>query len=330
MKKKILRIIMLLSLVFTVALSYSQPYVFNNKELDKLKKSKLYVVMAMENTDINNEYYDVFKETWNYCPYEVIEPSEILNYMEEDVFFMHLSVSFLSTYREYSRFSKAFFNFELTLYTPHLSFLKKLEKKSTRLKNLDLSDIAFKIAKINLKADDSKRFMYWEPLETDFMGKGFLLSNGPGILKNYLQLLQKQIKNKIFWEEQKDFYNEKEIHNLKRVKLYIPEELLKGYAKRGEDKGDDDEKDFNMDEIAKDYNYPGKYEVVPMSKINELIMNSEEPFYYMSLYSYNNGFNTGNTMTITNSATGDIIFKESVMTSRSFSPKLFKKLSKMI
>jgi hypothetical protein len=87
-----------------------------------------------------------------------------------------------------------------------------------------------------------------------------------------------------------------------------------------------------MDEIAKNADYPGKYQVISMDKLNELILSSKELFYYVSLYS-GHDTSTGivmNSMTVTNGLTGDIIFKDYVLTRDSFSPPLFKTLSKLI
>jgi hypothetical protein len=314
MKKKLIQLLIISALFLLFINLKAQPYLIDNEELKGLKNSKLYVVMEMDKTDINNDYYDVFKEVWTYCPYEIIEPDKILNYMEEGVYFMHLSFTFYDELREYAS--------ELIIYTPKPSFIKKLERKSTKLNNLDLSDIAIKIAiiNLNLNPDKSINFNFWRSYKTDFMGKEFIITTGAGILKNYLQFLQHTLNKKIFWRDKKDFCNNNEVKKLKSHTLYIPEEFLKSYEKN-------EKKDFNMDEIAKEYNYSGIYEVISTTELNEIILKSNEVFFYFNLYSYFNKYNTGKTMTITNGLTGDIIYKESFMTIRRFSPNFFKNLS---
>ncbi len=315
----------LLTLSFNLA---AQPYLIDSEEIDGLKKSKLYVVMSTEETDINNEYIDIFKNYWTYCTYEIIEPKDLFKYMKSGAYFMNMSVSFYSSCTNYTIDSRSAFNYELTIYTPKNSFLKKLNRNSSRIQDMNLDEIATKVAYVKLKPDDAKQFMFNEPLESDFMGKGFILTSGSGYLKNYLQFLQTSLKEEIFLQEKETFYNEKEVFKLKSNILYIPSELLRQYFS---DAKKPVENFYKMGEVVKEYKYPGKFEVIPNSEIDQMIQTSEEDFFYFNLYTlYCNEIVTTNIITITNGNTGEIIYKESMNIGKTFSPRLFKRLSQLL
>ena len=328
MKKKLIQLLIISALFLQFINLKAQPYVIDNEEIDGLKNAKLYVVMATEETDINNEYIDVFKENWKYCPFEIIEPKDILKYMKKGAYFMNMSVSFFSSTSTYCLSTRSCLNYELSIYTPKTSFLNKLNRNSSRIPNMGLDEIANKVAYIKLKPDDAKRFTYSEPLEGDFMGKGFILTSGSGYLKNYLQFLQTSLLEENFLNEKYDYCDEKEIFKLKSTILYVPSELLRKYS---EDSKKPEENFYKMSEVVKEYKYPGKLEVISTEQINEMILTSEENFYYLSLYtSYNNEIVTRNIVTITNSISGEIIYKETMSFGKTFSPKLFKNLSKLL
>ncbi len=329
MKIKIHLIAIILVLVFRSFISDAQPMVLDVKVLKEIKNATLYIVMS-EN-EINDAYIDVFKETWTYCPYEIINEDHILDFMHKGSLFMQLIPNCLGKdidklkKIEYNKNTKYSITYNLYFYTPKTEFLKKLEGNQIKSQNFNLNEIVTIVGNINLQPDDSKRFKVYDPMTTDFMGKGFLITSGPGILKNYLQFFQKSMEEKIFWFESTEFFNEKEIKRVKSKTLYIPEELLKGY-----DWDDYRENEYVMDEIVKQADYPGEYKVISMKKLNELILRSDEAFFYISFYSFRQDSNATLSMTVTNGLTGDIISKEFEFSNKSFSAKLFKKLSKRV
>ncbi len=55
MKKKLIQLLIISALFLQFINLKAQPYVIDNEEIDGLKNAKLYVVMATEETDINNQ-----------------------------------------------------------------------------------------------------------------------------------------------------------------------------------------------------------------------------------------------------------------------------------
>jgi len=332
MKIKLSLFVIIFPLFFLSNIVEAQPYVFNSSALKEGDNAKLYVVMSKKNGE-NDDYMDVFKEVWKFCPYEIIEGEDVIDFMQKGNYFMYMTVNFFGKNGdniEYKRITKFGIAYQLTIYTPSDECLKKLKNNPDKNKFLEKAENFIYVGRINLKPDDSKIFNIRAPFKTDFMGKGFILTSGAGMLKNYLQFFQKSIEDKLYWYEWEDHCNENEIKKLKTNTLYIPEELLKGYAQKGDIENEAYENEYDMDEIVKKSEYPGKYQVVSMDKLNQLIMNSEDVFFYVSLYSGLMDRTAMSTMTVTNSHTGDIIYKGSVQSINSFSPKLFKKISKLV
>ena len=68
----------------------SQPYLFDNDELLKLETSKLYVIMDTKSGK-DDKYIEIFKKIWYYCPYQIIETSDVFELIEPHVFFMNIN-----------------------------------------------------------------------------------------------------------------------------------------------------------------------------------------------------------------------------------------------
>jgi hypothetical protein len=69
--------------------------------------------------------------------------------------------------------------------------------------------------------------------------------------------------------------------------------------------------------------------LISLSELDDKILANDETFYYINIY-LTLDFAFYLTMTITNSNTGEIIFKESSISSRSFPLKLIDQLSKIM
>lgn len=311
--------------LLSVLSANAQPYLFDNKELPKLKKATLYVIMDTK-TGKDDKYYDVFKEVWNYCAYEIIEPSEVGNYLSPDAFFINIHVTISQNQLEYSPLYKYLQVYELKIWKITPAYARKMDRKNFRMQDINLVENSITVAKIRLKPDDSKRFFVSDMLKkSDFLGAPYMLYTGPGIFKNYLQYLQTLLNKQLFYKERESICNYNELDKLKKSTLYIPKTLLNEYKK---DKALTDQnkiaKIYDPKEIFEDY--PGKYEFISIADLNNRIMEADETMYYASIYLSLETL-VYSTITITNSTTGEIIFSESIVSGRSFPPKLIKILS---
>ena len=304
----------------------SQPYLVEDEELSNLKSATLYVIMDTK-TGKDDKYYDIFKEVWNYCAYEIIEPAEIVDHLSPDAFFMNLHVTIEGNSIEYTPTFKYLQVYELKIWKITPDYLRKMDRKRFRMDEINLAANSITVARIKLKADDSKSFFVGDMLsECDFMGSPYLLYTGPGMFKNYLKYLQTLLNKKLFYKEKEYMYNSDEIAKLRKSTLYIPKPILIEYKKDKNSKVKNKiVKIYDPKEIFADY--PGKYELISLSDLDDRIIASDETFYYMNTYlTYDIAFKL--IMTITNSNSGEIIFKDIMISSKSFPPKMIKNLSK--
>jgi hypothetical protein len=165
--------------------------VYKTWAANEFKNATLYVVMSKNNHD-NHEYIAIFKKYWIYCPYEIIDEENIINCMQKGAYFMILHGS--STWKDpkkdkdiqYNRDTKESIEYYFTIFTPKTSFLNSFKNDNKKIYTMDLKDIGDFVGRILLKPDDSKEFNFFLPFDSDFFGKEYITTYGPGILKNYL------------------------------------------------------------------------------------------------------------------------------------------------
>ncbi|GGX12379.1 hypothetical protein [Aquimarina muelleri] len=149
--------------------------------------------------------------------------------------------------------------------------------------------------------------------------KGNFINFRLGYLKNYLQLLNKNLKN----EKPIDIYYDyafPELKNLKNHTLYIDSNLLYGYdGFFGLEK-----KSPRIENLMQDYSF--KYEVVESETLQEKIFNEDKDFYYLMW----NQINHNKIINIVNGRTGDLVYQEHTTMSVNIKPKDFKKISSKI
>ena len=310
MKKYLFIFILFLSLTKL----HSPPFIVNCKEIDNITKSTLFVVMDMQ-YDVNQDYADIFEKYWKLCPVKFIGYNNISENISEKSYFMS-SATFISY----------IIQCQLILWKPSKSLIKKANKKGVKVEDIELNSNAIIVAGINLSYDSQRRSQK-NAFSEDFMGKEELYTSGNGILRNYLQYIQYCIKNEIFNRKFKFYTNPKELANLRKSTLYIPERIINyNNQKINEDSAINSKK--TLDEIE---NYSFKFEFISMEKLNELILTSEEPIYYLLSYVDYEMFYRA-VYTVTNSLSGEIIFHDDVVTSdiKHYSPRLFKILKKEI
>lgn len=149
--------------------------------------------------------------------------------------------------------------------------------------------------------------------------KGDFINFRLGYLKNYLQLVNKNLKNKKSVDIYDDYFLP-ELKNLKNHTLYIDANLLYGYNPFfGLEK-----KSPEVEKLMQDY--PFKYEVVKCDILEEKIFSEKKDFYYL-MY---NQVNYNKMINIVNGKTGNVIYQEHTTMSFNLKPKDFKKMNSRI
>lgn len=252
-------------------------------------------------------YQDILKKVWDVTPYEIIYKNDFTDdtIKTDDVLAMYKSIEVEKTTKSGRVIS---YNFNLIDFhiVDKIKFNKK--KKKNTWESSRVGAIYF--------TPDIKMRQNIVTLSGDREVKGNLLNYRLGYLKNYLQLVNKNLKN----NTSIDIYDDliaPELKNLKDQTLYIDSNLLYGYDPYAvsEKKGPEIEKLTN--------DYPFNYQVVDYHKLEDKIFNSDIDFYYL-MY---NQINANKIINIINGKTGDVIYQKHTTMSYNIKPKDFKAIT---
>lgn len=307
------KIILLVFACFAFIISNAQ----NENEIDKLKKSTLYVVIDEEAHDKNPEYAKVYQDFWELSKVEIISPNEFLNNVKANAYYATITVSMDKGENTEKHADRIFYFISIWSFNPD-----KIEKYINKMKKGD--DIDMREYK-----DFSTGFVFWmnknmkftinDVIGGEYFGGKYNIFGGVGVFKNKLQQLQIGIINNsksIFRKELTGFnsinvVNKTQLTDLKKNILYIPKQSL-----LDADKGTY----ISVKSVFADY--PWKYELIDMVALNDKILNSTENFYYLKK-------DDNIHLQIINGYTGEDVYLEMV---KGFSFNVFssKKLERLI
>lgn len=121
-----------------------------------------------------------------------------------------------------------------------------------------------------------------------------------GYMKNYLQFIQKNLKDDWYsWAFASD-YDKKKIKTLSKTTLLVPDYIKTKYSGWTRE----DEERENPDVLFKGYKY--KYEWISNEDLNDKILSANEDFYYL-MYTKVNSMKL---ISIVNGKTGEIIYRD--------------------
>ena len=316
MKKTLTVICFLLTIVLSK--SYSQFSIDNIEEIDQLKNATTYIAMKELDSDLAKDYIQFYKDNWTFSEIKFITYSEIKDYLQPDNYFFSIG-GYETTVQTYNAKMAQGLNWSnthlyLELWTCSDKFFKNNKKKILKIDDKKV------IARIELFTDFQTLMKPTNIYDTDYEGDAHIRNWGKGILKNYIQYLMTSLEQK----EKKDLYRfepkSSELENLKTNTLYVPDYVFIKFNKfTGDESKKHDEKD-----IFKDYSL--KYEVLPTKELNEKILNSSEPFYYL-IYIKSS---TDKYVSVLNSKTGEIIYTSYTPVSYNIKSKDLKELEKKI
>lgn len=124
---------------------------------------------------------------------------------------------------------------------------------------------------------------------------------GLGYLKNYFQLINRELKNEGYYFAYDSDENKKELRKLKKATLYVPDYLK---SKLNAFTGTDSEKE-NPDDLFKKYDY--SFEWISKDALNEKILNAkDEDLFYISWVRAN----SQKFVNVINARTGEIIYED--------------------
>jgi len=315
-----IRITILLYCILSSIIMKGQFSVSKLTELWRVKSGITYIVVK-DPDSLTAEYIDVFKKYWTVSEFKFIKYAERMKYREPgNCFFMigDEDVAYggyipMNGHLTPVGIGKSHIYFELWTITEDQ--YKDMNKRRG-LENEDKTQLA----RIELFLDYQTFFSKDKINEYGIDGGGHIRNWGPGILKNYLQLLMMRID-----AAEKHLINE-EISNINELKklqteiLYVPDYVLIKFDKMQED----ELKRHNEKELFEGYKF--KYQLLSTAELNKKILNDEEGFYYL-IYVKSD---THKYINVINSLTGDIIYAMDTPNSHNIKPKDLSALCKKI
>jgi hypothetical protein len=309
---------LLYALLWAVTTLNSQVLIQNLNLMPKLKTGITYVVMEDTVSVSAKAYMEVYRNAWQVSKLEFIKPYETDNKLDESSSFISFngeeSTSQFVTKNIKDGTEKTGISFSNT----HL-YLEYWKWGQVKKKN-DIGLYKITMARIHLFTDFPT---YKNPnlmFTADYDGGNHIRNWGIGILKNYVQLLSKQLNG----TEDRRLYasetNEKALAKLKRDTLFVPDYVLIEFNKfTGNETKKHNEKDVFAD-------YPFKYKLLSSKELNKKIMDSEKPFlYFIYVKSSTKKF-----ISIVNAQTGELVYTNYKHGSYNISSKDFRNIAKSL
>lgn len=296
---------------------YAQFSISEIDQIDKVKNNTTYVAMNNLDSEVSKKYIQVFKDNWTFSKIEFITYSQINSYLSPNNYFFSIG-GYETEVQSYNGQMKSGLNWSnthiyLELWTCTEKFFKKKKKK------LSLDD-KLVISRIELFTDFNTLMLPENIYEEEFDGKNHIRNWGEGILKNYLQNLMTALNKK----EQRDLYkyfpDTSELKNLKNQTIYVPDYVLIKFNKFT----GDESKKHDAKDIFKDYSF--NYELISTNELNNKILSSTEPFYYLVYIKSS----TDKYISVINSKTGEYVYTKYTPISYNIGSKDLKELAKAI
>ena len=294
----------LTTLLFILTVTFctkSQIAISNISEIEKIKSGTTYIAMKDPNSEKIKEYINVFKSNWTISKFEFIKYSEIAKYLSPENSFLTIggyetNTQFTKLYENGSR--KNGINYSNThLYLELWTCDEKYFQSKKKKKEFGNSN-KIQVARIELFTDFESLADPDKLFQSDYDGNGHIRNWGPGILKNQIQSLTSYLNKNEIRTLYSGIFNAKELKNLKKEVLYVPEYTLTKFNKfTGDETKKHDEKDMFED-------YQLKYKLISTDELNQKILTDKTPFYYL-IYIKSS---TDKYISVINSATGEIIY----------------------
>lgn len=309
------KILIIFLIIFTSTLGISQVRVgdfshfknkfkkFKNKELKRFTNTQ--TIFVFPNVFPKSSYENILNQVWDITPYKVVYEDDFTG---DDLEIDNALARFETMELEVTTQSGMMKSYSFT--SIDFGVIDKIKKKK---KNNTWS--ISRVGAIYFTPDIKIRQQIAAPVSAEEV-VGDFVNFRLGYLKNYLQLVNKNLKN----ERSVDIYDDyvlPELKDLKNHTLYIDSNLLYGYdGFFGLEK-----KNPEIEKLMQDY--PFKYEVVKYDTLEGKIFNEKKDFYYL-MY---NQINYNKIINIVNGKTGNVIYQEHTKMSFNIKPKDFKKIS---
>lgn len=271
-------------------LTFSQITLTNTSEIAKIKQGTTYFAMKDPASPAAAGYVAAIKKAWSLSKVECIKYTEVEKNIAPNNSFVTLGANMTTSNSTLAATETRMY---LELWTTNGKFTYEPKKR----RHFNQAD-KIVVATIELFADyyaqNNPSAMY----KMEYDAAGHFKNWGTGVLSNYLQQLCALLEKGNECTAKTEIANTAELQKMAGSTLFVPDYVLTKFGKNS----DDESKKYPEKEIFEGFTLA--YKVLPIAELNEKIVNSTTPFYYL-LYIKTP---SEKFVTVTNAQTGEIIY----------------------
>ena len=269
-------------------LTFSQITLTNTAEIAKIKQGTTY--FAMKDPAAAAVYVAAIKKAWSLSKVECIKYTDVEKNIAPNNSFVTLGANMTTSN---STLASTETRMYLELWTTNGKYTYDPKKR----RHFNQAD-KIVVATIELFADyyaqNNPSAMY----KMEYDAAGHFKNWGAGVLSNYLQQLCALLEKGNECTAKTEIANTTELQKMAGSTLFVPDYVLTKFGKNS----DDESKKYPEKEILEGYTLA--YQVLSTAELNEKIVNSSVPFYYLLFVKTP----SEKFVTVTNAQTGEIVY----------------------
>lgn len=242
---------------------YCFPFKLEENDYKKLKKCTTYFVCPKNLLKDEEELQKVLDEAWDYTEIKVIGQDDVKDYI--------------------SKKNSAFFNVGLLISTVSIQEIY-----------MELScgadDNKIRFARFNLNFDCKMQEIFKKQGSDELFNyinaESEIINLKPGIIANYLRLIETKLKAMEFVDCQSKISNKDELKDLENDTLYITDNVKTKFLLTAFKFGCETDEEYDIEKIMAKYPHP--YKLISFDELSDKIINGDDFYYTICLKSQDN------------------------------------------
>jgi hypothetical protein len=309
-KKHPMKKIVLFFMLLISGVGFSQITLTNTAEITKIKQGTTYFAMKDPASPAAAAYVAAIKKAWTLNKVECIKYTDIEKNIAPNNSFVTLGANMTTSN---STLAATETQMHLEFWTTNGKFTYD-PKKRRHFNQADKIVVGTIALFADFYAQNNPSAMY----KMEYDAAGHFKNWGTGILSNYLQQLCALLEKGTECTAKTEITNTGELQKMASTTLFIPDYVLTKFAKNS----DDESKKYTEKEIFEGITL--SYKLLSLDQLNEKIVNSAAPFYYLLFVKTP----TEKFVTVTQSETGEVIYLGYTATAANFKNTDVKALQK--
>lgn len=292
--------------------SAAQITITNTAEVAKIKQGTTYFAMKDPASPKAIAYVDAIKKAWTLSKVECIKYTDVEKNIAPNNSFVTIGANMTTSN---STLASTETRIYLELWTTNGKYTYDPKKR----RHFNQAD-KISIATIELFADYYAQNNPSSLYKMDYDADGHFKNWSPGIIANYLQQLTSLLNKGTDCLAKTEIANKEELKKMASSTLFIPDYVMIKFLKNS----DDESKKYEDKEIFDSFSQ--SYKLLSLTELNDKILNSPTPFYYLLFIKTN----SDKYVTITNSQTGEIIYSAYSGSAANFKSSDLKEIQKAV